>query len=99
MRDNPMRQVSKAGKTMKFNNLDCNILYVIIDDGHPPGSKQCHLKQIYEEFSDIPKNDINQAIKVLRRDGRIAFNPGTKTLTATRSGVKAINSSAGCPFG
>jgi hypothetical protein len=53
---------------------------------------------IYKEFSDIPKNNITRAIEALPRDGRIALNPETETLTATPSGIQAINSSAGCPF-
>jgi hypothetical protein len=82
---------------MKFNNLECNILYIFGKNRRYSGIvKSIEKNQIYKEFSDIPKENITAAIMSLTNDGLLnPFNDGMK-LYLTRKGIAKVASLKNC---
>jgi hypothetical protein len=82
---------------MKFNNLECNILYIFGKERRYSGVlKSIERNQVYKEFSDIPKEDITAAIMSLTNDGLLDPFKDRMKLYLTRKGIAKVGSLKNC---
>lgn len=85
---------------MKVKNLDINILYYICDRlQKSKDDQEIAIDTIFEEFSDIPKSELNSAIRLMIDDRLIAIDKAQSRLSMTELGSKRLRSSLACRIG
>jgi hypothetical protein len=82
---------------MEFNNLDCNILYLLKKDFNSHNRKRpFDTRRIYEAFADIPKEGVDDAITSLERDELIILVNGKQKVLLTADGISRVESFEYC---
>ena len=84
---------------MEFKNLDCNILHLL--NNHFRRNDRMgplDMGRIYDAFSDIPKEGVDNGIASLESDDLIVLAGGKKKIRLTADGISRIESFEPCPL-
>jgi hypothetical protein len=75
-------------RQMKFKNLNPNILYFLRNKWqHLKASEKIDTQEVFEEFSDIPTENIRDAIYSMQREKLIELIPPGDKITLTQGGL------------
>ena len=73
---------------MEFNNLNPNILNVLHNEWrYLKSSETINTQKVFEEFSDIPAENIRDALYSMQRKGLIEIIPPGDKISLTRRGL------------
>ena len=73
---------------MEFNNLSPNILDFIHHEWrHLKSSETINTQKVFEEFLDIPAENIKDALYLMQRKGLIEIIPPSDKISITRRGL------------
>jgi hypothetical protein len=76
---------------MKFKNLRNNFLFLLGNRWVRSGSLgPYHSELIYEEFSDIPNENISKELESLQANGFVAMTPDRDRIYLTNKGISQI---------
>jgi hypothetical protein len=82
---------------MNIRNLEINILFFICDslNGHSENGSAL-TKDVFEDFSDIPKGELLSAVKTMVDEGLITTSSSRSCLSITEKGISRLESSIAC---
>jgi len=82
---------------MEFNNLECNILYLLgLETSDADTGAPLEMQQIAQAFSDIPQKNVKAALLNLEKHGLLNTRKNTFELFLTPKGIAAIKSIYRC---
>lgn len=82
---------------MEFKNLNCNILDILGElQCRPDDTGPFHTSRIYSEFSDIPDDELELAIRSLESDGLLNVNEDKQKFNLTPKGIAEVKSMKRC---
>jgi hypothetical protein len=82
---------------MNIQNLESNILFFICDslNGHSENGSAM-IKDVLEDFSDIPESELLSAVKAMVDEGLITTSSSRACLSITEKGINRVQSSIAC---
>jgi len=76
---------------MKINNIDRNVLYMLGKEWLKSGTPgPFDTGWIFEEFSDIPQKNMNEALGSIKASGYVELTPDFRSISLTRKGLSKI---------
>ena len=82
---------------MNIRNLEINILFFICDSLNGQSEDGIAMvKDVFEDFSDIPEGELLSAINAMENEGLITINPSRACLSITEKGINRLQSSIVC---
>jgi DNA-binding PadR family transcriptional regulator len=80
-----------------IRNLEINILFFICDslNSHSENGSAM-IKDVFEDFSDIPRGQLRSAVKAMVDEGLITTSPSQACLSITEKGISRLQSSVAC---
>ena len=82
---------------MRFNNLECNILYLLGRAWRRSGmAGPFDLGAIYDTFADIPEGNLDEAITVLKGKGWLTLDEKREHIFLTPQGIAEVKSFKHC---
>jgi hypothetical protein len=82
---------------MNIRNLEINILFFICDSLNGQSEDGIAMvKDVFEDFSDIPEGELLSAINAMENEGLITINPSRACLSITEKGISRLHSSIAC---
>jgi len=76
---------------MKINNIDRNVLYLLGKKWLKSGtSGPFDTGWIFDEFSDIPEKNMQEALRSIKEPGYVELTPNFRYISLTKKGLSKI---------